>query len=243
MANETRDVIIRLHGGQAIKSIKELEGASRSLTRAWKQASDKGSRKKVERELQAVNQKLKEQRALISATQNGWEKVSGSIMKMGGLIAGMMGFQMITDQFGKMIQKAADLSDSLADVRKTTGMSDAQVQQLNKSLSQIDTRSSRKELLGLAYEAGKLGISGVKDVQKFVEQADKIKVEKIVQEGIFDSSQAALKLENGEKAAELIALYKLIANDEERKALSMNHTDITSNGNTIAVAPIKWADE
>ena len=29
-------------------------------------------------------------------------------------------------------------------------------------------------------------------------QADKIKVEKIVQEGIFDSSQAALKLENGE---------------------------------------------
>jgi hypothetical protein len=24
---------------------------------------------------------------------------------------------------------------------------------------------------------------------------------------------------------------------------SKNHTDITSNGNTIAVAPIKWADE
>jgi AcrR family transcriptional regulator len=51
------------------------------------------------------------------------------------------------------------------------------------------------------------------------------------------------KLERGEKAAELIALYKLIATDEERKALSMNHTDITSNGNTIAVPPIKWADE
>jgi hypothetical protein len=55
--------------------------------------------------------------------------------------------------------------------------------------------------------------------------------------------QLRAKLARGEKATEIIALYKLIATDDERRALSMNHTDITSNGNTIAVAPIKWADE
>ena len=67
--------------------------------------------------------------------------------------------------------------------------------------------------------------------------------EQLAENKVSAKVRIRMKLENGEKAAELIALYKLIANDEERKALSMNHTDITSNGNTIAVAPIKWADE
>jgi hypothetical protein len=67
--------------------------------------------------------------------------------------------------------------------------------------------------------------------------------ERLAENKVSAKVRIRMKLENGEKAAELIALYKLIATDDERRALSMNHTDITSNGNTIAVAPIKWADE
>ena len=54
------------------------------------------------------------------------------------------------------------------------------------------------------------------------------------------------KLFKGNKAAELLALYKLICTDEERKALSMNYTDITSEGKqiqpTIIVADQSTAD-
>lgn len=41
------------------------------------------------------------------------------------------------------------------------------------------------------------------------------------------------KLSEGDKAAEILALYKLIATEEERKALSMQHIDHTTKGDAI----------
>lgn len=41
------------------------------------------------------------------------------------------------------------------------------------------------------------------------------------------------KLSEGEKAAEILALYKLIATDEERRALSMQQIDHTTQGEKI----------
>lgn len=43
------------------------------------------------------------------------------------------------------------------------------------------------------------------------------------------------KLANGEKAAEILALYKLIATDDERRALSMQHFDHTTKGEKMNV--------
>jgi len=51
------------------------------------------------------------------------------------------------------------------------------------------------------------------------------------------------KLRNGDKAAELIALYKLLSTNDERKALSMQHVDHTSNGKTINISPIEFTTE
>jgi peptide/nickel transport system substrate-binding protein len=63
-------------------------------------------------------------------------------------------------------------------------------------------------------------------------QAEKIKVEKIVQEGIFDSSQAALKLENGE----IDAYYGDIPNPEKtlvEKDPENNHYFYSPAGTTV----------
>lgn len=43
------------------------------------------------------------------------------------------------------------------------------------------------------------------------------------------------KLEDGEKAAEILALYKLIATEDERRALSMQSIDHTTKGESINV--------
>tara|TARA_R110000824_G_scaffold114161_3_gene264468 strand:+ start:335 stop:715 length:381 start_codon:yes stop_codon:yes gene_type:complete len=43
------------------------------------------------------------------------------------------------------------------------------------------------------------------------------------------------KLENGDKAAEILALYKLIATEDERRALSMQHIDHTTKGESVNV--------
>lgn len=46
------------------------------------------------------------------------------------------------------------------------------------------------------------------------------------------------KLAKGEKAAEILALYKLIATDSERQALSMQHIDHTTKGEKINVVSL-----
>jgi len=43
------------------------------------------------------------------------------------------------------------------------------------------------------------------------------------------------KLANGDKAAEILALYKLIATDSERRALSMQHIDHTTKGEKMNI--------
>jgi hypothetical protein len=43
------------------------------------------------------------------------------------------------------------------------------------------------------------------------------------------------KLAEGDKAAEILALYKLIATEDERRALSMQHIDHTTKGEQINI--------
>lgn len=46
------------------------------------------------------------------------------------------------------------------------------------------------------------------------------------------------RLSQGDKAAEILALYKLIATDSERQALSMQHVDHTSKGEKINIVSL-----
>ena len=61
---------------------------------------------------------------------------------------------------------------------------------------------------------------------------------------MLDSNKIAMKvklrtkLSNGDKAAEILALYKLIATDSERRALSMQHIDHTTKGDKINVVSL-----
>lgn len=70
----------------------------------------------------------------------------------------------------------AEMDQEMANVRKFTGMTETQVQDLNKAFKEIDTRSSREQLNKLAQEAGRLGLSSQEDVLGFVRAADKINV-------------------------------------------------------------------
>lgn len=76
----------------------------------------------------------------------------------------------------KLIDINAKLSDAQSDVMKTTGMTKKEVDELTKSFGALKTRTARIELLELATEAGRLGITGVENVRAFTEQANKMKV-------------------------------------------------------------------
>lgn len=70
----------------------------------------------------------------------------------------------------------AEMDQEMANVRKFTGMTEEQVNELNEEFKKIDTRTGREDLNKLAQEAGRLGKTSSEDILGFVRAADKINV-------------------------------------------------------------------
>lgn len=70
----------------------------------------------------------------------------------------------------------ASMDQEMANVRKFTGMTEEQIEELNEAFKNMDTRTSREDLNKLAQEAGRLGKTSQEDVLGFVRAADKINV-------------------------------------------------------------------
>ena len=74
---------------------------------------------------------------------------------------------------GDSIREYAQLTDTLADVRKTTGLTEEEVRDLRSELEGIDTRTSVQNLLKLAEGAGRIGIQK-EDIAAFTKEVDKL---------------------------------------------------------------------
>jgi len=134
--------------------------------------------KKINKELEETNAQIRKLKTGAASQGGGtFGKLADSFNKYQALAMGAVAaIAGVGLAIGGIIKGNAELTDSLADVRKTTGMTEEEVKRFNSRLKNIDTRSSRKELLELAVVAGKLGISGTKDVFEFVRAADQIGV-------------------------------------------------------------------
>lgn len=115
-------------------------------------------------------------RASIKKTNKAWSTLKSVALGVVGGNVILGAFQKITQFIPQMIARNAELADSYADVRKTTGLTTVGIEQLNTQLRAIDTRTPRKRLLELARDAGKLGIEGVSSIAGFVKAADQIEV-------------------------------------------------------------------
>jgi TP901 family phage tail tape measure protein len=80
-----------------------------------------------------------------------------SYLKKGLMTAGI-GLALLVP-LGMAVEKAAELSDQMADVRKSTGMATASVVDFRNNLMEIDTRTSTSELLDIAKIGGQLGVA------------------------------------------------------------------------------------
>lgn len=89
------------------------------------------------------------------------------------LIASLTG---LTITMRKSTQDFLDMDSAMANVTKYTGQTMEEVKEMNKSFQQMDTRTSREELNGLAAAAGRLGITSEAAIKEFVDGSDKIRV-------------------------------------------------------------------
>ncbi|MDR0207483.1 MAG: phage tail tape measure protein, partial [Bacteroidales bacterium] len=132
------------------------------------------------KKIQELRGYLQEHTANIATAASAWDTLQKKLMMLG---AGLGGFVQVFSAFNNVVgtlkQTALDLAemdDYYSNVRKTTLLTQQQVEKLNESFKKMDTRTSREQLNNLAYIAGKLGISAEDLVKQFVEASDIINI-------------------------------------------------------------------
>jgi len=144
--------------------LKKLEIGSAAWIKKLKQVQ------KVEKNLQRVRAEIRGTNSLFGRMANGFNKYFGIIT------AGIATFSGIIYGIKQFIQRNVELSDSLSNVRKTTGLTKKEVRSLYSEFKNFNTRTARGELLKIAEQAGRLSIKGKKNILDFVESANKINV-------------------------------------------------------------------
>lgn len=116
----------------------------------------------------------------INEVKRSWKEhdnqIVATIKSLTSYVLVYAGFNEVVGRIKQLYQANLQLSDSLADIEKTTGLSTESVAELSREIDSIDTRTAQQELHDLAYEAGKLGISAKEDVLGFVKAGNQLLV-------------------------------------------------------------------
>ena len=175
------DVMKNINGA----SLKELRGAAKQLQSEINKLTP-GTQEFItkSKQLQQVNTRINQLRGSFKGLVEEQNRSKFSIQGLadgfnkyfGMITTGIAAVTGLSMAFRKAAQDAAAMDDAYAQVRKTTGLTAEQVKELNEAFKKMDTRTSREELNRMAYEAGKLGFTGVENIRQFVEAADIINV-------------------------------------------------------------------
>lgn len=167
-----RTVSIYINGTQVTSTINELTKQMNILI-AKQKGMTIGSEEYVETSLKIkeIRSVLAEQKREIQETSKDWKDAREAAADYADIIVGLKTlWQKGADVYGwakGFSDEAARMDDVYADVMKTTGLTHDEVLRLNEAFKQMDTRTAREQLNQLAYEAGKLGITGVDAVASF----------------------------------------------------------------------------
>jgi len=135
----------------------------------------------------ATAQKLKQD---MKAVEAQIRRNTGAIQQQGGTfgtaiknIAAYVGvfgaFNMIKSKVMEVYKSNLKLSDSLADIRKVSGLTSQEINKLYTNITKIDTRNSIETLNKLAYAGAKLGVQehgGVEALTGFVRSAEMVQM-------------------------------------------------------------------
>lgn len=173
------------------KSLKDLNAALKTMqkaleggqiargSKAWNELTE-GIRK-TRREIERVKGETKVvEQAMVDCAQKPKNSLSELGKAWGDFAAIVTAGLNIYDRFmgkaSEYVNKYAELQEHISGVIKYTGMGAEAAAELNEEFKKMDTRTSRAALNDLAADAGRLGISGKKDVLDFVQAADQINV-------------------------------------------------------------------
>ncbi|WP_291071583.1 phage tail tape measure protein [Empedobacter sp. UBA5637] len=163
--------ITALNIQQLKKHAKELRYSLNTMT------PDTAEWKKLNAELIETNARIRQLNTAGQQQSMTFGKAADWLNRYQTLIVGVAATVTgLTYSLQKWLDYSGQLADANSNVMKVTGFTQKQIDELNKSLGNISTRTSRMELLGLAEQAGRLGKTSLKEVEGFVEVANRLKV-------------------------------------------------------------------
>ena len=217
------------------KSLKDLNSALKTMqkaldggqiargSKAWNELTDGIRKTKEEIERVKGETKVVEQ-AMVDCAQKPKKLISELGQKWGGVAsiinAGLNIYDRVMGKASEYVNKYAELQEHVSGVIKYTGMGAEAAADLNEEFKKMDTRTSRAALNDLAADAGRLGITGKKDVLDFVQAADQINI--------------ALGEDLGEGAVKNIGKLANIFGDDKRMGLKQAMLSTASAINELA---------
>ena len=219
--NPTSTLTIRINGKEVFETFNGLRSEVTRLSRELRNLTP-GTEEFQQRAAQ-----LREAQAHFNRVRDEINQVNGAITqtatstsRFGDIVRGVFTGNLITGFFSSFVGKAREsvdellkISDLMTGVEKTTGLASEQVRQLWNEFDNLNTRTSKQELLNIAQIGGRLGITDKEQIKEFTEQIDKIYV------ALGDSFQGGLE-EVTTKVGKLKNLFEETRNQNYGEALN-----------------------
>jgi len=219
--NTTSQLTIRINGKEVENTFTALNREVRTLSRELRNLTP-GTEEFQQRAAQ-----LREAQAHFNRVRDEINQVNGAITqtatstsRFGDIVRGVFTGNLITGFFSSFVGKAREsvdellkVSDLMTGVEKTTGLASEQVRELWNEFDELNTRTSKQELLNIAQIGGRLGITDKEQIKEFTEQIDKIYV------ALGDSFQGGLE-EVTTKVGKLKNLFEETRNQNYGEALN-----------------------
>nr|DAR57894.1 MAG TPA: tail tape measure protein [Caudoviricetes sp.] len=219
--NTTSQLTIRINGKEVENTFTALNREVRTLSRELRNLTP-GTEEFQQRAAQ-----LREAQAHFNRVRDEINQVNGAITqtatstsRFGDIVRGVFTGNLITGFFSSFVGKAREsvdellkVSDLMTGVEKTTGLASEEVRQLWNEFDELNTRTSKQELLNIAQIGGRLGINDKEQIKEFTEEIDKIYV------ALGDSFQGGLE-EVTTKVGKLKNLFEETRNQNYGEALN-----------------------
>lgn len=193
---KNRDEMVKY--GQVMKDLagaktKDLKRALGEVKRALDNMSARDpGRAQLEADLKKIQRQIDANTVSVKKNQSAWGAL-GTTMKNLFAYAGIFaGFNLLKSKMDEAYEANKRFSDSMANVRKVSGLTMDEIGKLANNLSKIDSRTGLGGLMELSYTGAKLGFGnyGIEGLESFAKSA--VKVQNALSEDMGADSMTAL---------------------------------------------------
>ncbi|MDO4782560.1 MAG: phage tail tape measure protein [Capnocytophaga felis] len=178
----TKGVLI-INGKQVENTFKDLQATTRKLEAELRKLKP-GTQEFIDKaeQVKRARTAFENVKAEIRATTQELEqsgKSFSSFFNKTGVLTGLLSFEGLRAGWHTLrgtADRLLEISDAMTDVQKTSGLAIEQVGKLWDEFGNFDTRTNRLDLMKIATEGGRLGITDKDKLQEFTREIDKIYV-------------------------------------------------------------------